>query len=802
MDGWSLVYESFDPAREGLREALYTLGNGYFATRGAACEAKSDDVHYPGTYIAGCYNRLKTEVAGRVIENEDLVNCPNWLPLTFRVDNRAWFDLQTVELRSYRQELHLQQGIFARTVRFKDEQGRETTLKCRRLVHMAAPHYAALEATLIPENWSGRIDVRSALDGTVVNCGVARYRNLNSKHLEPLEAEAVSDEIIYLKVQTTQSNVQIAQAARTRVMRDGQPVAVKRQARTEPGYVEHRLTMDAEEGVPLTLEKVVALYTSRDRAITECGLEAQKAVRRAGGFEDLLRTHAQAWSHLWRRFDIGIEADLPNNSMESAALVLRLHVFHLLQTVSPNSMDLDVGVPARGWHGEAYRGHIFWDELFILPFLNLRMPEITRALLRYRHRRLNEARTAAREANCLGAMFPWQSGSNGREESQRLHLNPKSGRWVPDVSSLQRHVNAAIAYNIWQYYQATGDLQFMVFFGAEMLIEIARFWACLGSYNKELDRYEIRGVMGPDEYHDGYPDAEEPGLNNNSYTNIMAVWVLWRALEVLDLLPEDRRRALCDMLGLKPEEIEAWDYISRRMRLVFHEDGILTQFEGYEDLEEFDWEGYRKKYGDIHRLDRILEAEDDTPNRYKLSKQADVLMLFYLFSAEELEAIFQRLGYEFKPDLIPKTIDYYERRTSHGSTLSSVVHSWVLARSLRPGSWELFTKALESDVADVQGGTTPEGIHLGAMAGTVDLVQRCYTGLETRGDILWLNPQLPEYLRRLELRLCYRGHCIELELTPNRIQVSSHPTVARPVKIRVKDEIHLLAPGETKKVAV
>ncbi|MEE8193848.1 MAG: glycosyl hydrolase family 65 protein, partial [Gemmatimonadales bacterium] len=773
-------------------------GNGYFATRGAAAEEAAGDVHNPGTYVAGCYNRLATEMAGRVIENEDLVNVPNWLPLTFRIEGGEWFDLSRLEILSYQQTLDLKQGMLARTVRFRDGEGRESTLQHRRLVHMSEPHLCALESTLTPENWSGAVEFRSALDGTVINSGVPRYRKLASRHLEPIETEPVDDETIYLKVQTNQSKVQIAQAARTRAFRDGKRFEFERRVIEEAGYIAHEFTLEAEQGVQLSVEKVVTLYTSRDQAIAECGLEARDQIPRSGSFGALLTTHAVAWGHLWNRFDIGITADLDNREAEHAAMVLRLHVFHLLQTVSLNSIELDVGVPARGLHGEAYRGHIFWDELYIFPFLNLRQPEITRALLRYRYRRLPEARAAAREAGCLGAMFPWQSGSNGREETQNVHLNPKSGRWLPDNSHLQRHVNAAIAYNVWQYYEATGDLQFMGFFGAEMLIEIARFWACLATYNEELDRYEILGVMGPDEYHDGYPDREKPGLDNNAYTNLMAAWVLSRALEIFHALPSNKRDELCEKLVLRHDEIEHWEDISTKMRVCFHDDGIISQFEGYGDLEEFDWEGYREKYGDIHRLDRILEAEGDTPNRYKLSKQADVLMLFYLFSAEELGELFERLGYDFDRALIPRNIEYYDRRTAHGSTLSRVVSAWVNARANRPGSWGPFVTALESDIADIQGGTTAEGIHLGAMAGTVDVVQRCYTGLETRGDTLWFNPRLPKELKDLRLRLCYRGHCLKLEMTSERMELTSLPSMAAPIKVRVRDEIHQLAPGETK----
>ncbi|MEE9124082.1 MAG: glycoside hydrolase family 65 protein, partial [candidate division NC10 bacterium] len=726
MTAWSLVYEGFDPDRERLREALCTLGNGYFATRGAAPEAEADPMHYPGTYLAGGYNRLQTDIAGRVVENEDLVNLPNWLCLTFRFEGGNWFNIKAVDILSYRQELNLKQGVLLRTLRFQDKEGRRTTLASRRFVHLGYQHLAGLETIITAENWSGPLHIRSALDGRVVNAGVERYRALNNKHLEFLESAPVGDEGIYLKVQTNQSQLQIAEAARTQFFREAKPLAVERRVVEEPGLIAQECSVDMKERTPLTIEKIVTLYTSRDRGISECGLQAQEAIVHVRRFDPLLGSHIKRWDRLWQRCDIAIE------DQHKSQYILRLHLFHLLQSVSPNTIDLDVGVPARGLHGEAYRGHIFWDELFIFPILNLRIPDITRALLRYRHRRLDHARCNARDAGYRGAMYPWQSGSDGREETQTLHLNPQSGRWTPDNTHLQRHVNSTIAYNVWQYYQVTGDWEFLSFYGAEMILEIARFWASIATYNRTLDRYEILGVMGPDEYHDRYPDATEPGLNNNAYTNIIAAWVMCRALDVLDMLADDSRTQLREVLGISREEAQLWEQISHKMRVVFHGDDIISQFEGYDQLEEFDWERYRRKYGDIQRLDRILEAEGDTPNRYKVSKQADILMLFYLFSSDELRQLFKRLSYPFKYETIPRNIDYYLRRTSNGSSLSRMVHSWVMARSDREGAWQLFTEALETDVSDIQVGTTPEGIHLGAMAGTVDIIQRAHTGIETR----------------------------------------------------------------------
>ncbi len=799
MSSWTLEYHEFDPTQEGLREALCTLGNGYFATRGAAPEAVADGVHYPGTYLAGGYNRLVTEIAGREVENEDLVNLPNWLPLSFRITGGDWFDPTRLEILEYSQVLDLKRGLLERLVRFRDDAGRCTCYRERRLVHMQQPHLAALEAQLTAENWSGTLEVRHALDGRVRNAGVARYRELNNCHLEPLDARAVKGNSMLLKVRTSQSRIEAALAARLRIFRADEEITPESRPQEEGAYVSQEFGLRLEEGETVRLEKVVSLYCSRDHAISECGLQAMAALDHAGGFEALLATHVLAWEQLWRRFDIRVQ---DSGGIEHTLGVLRLHIFHLLQTASPHVMDLDVGVPARGWHGEAYRGHVFWDELFIFPLLNLRLPEITRSLLLYRYRRLGAARANARQAGYLGAMYPWQSGSDGREESQRLHLNPRSGRWIPDPTHLQRHANAAIAYNIWQYYQTTRDMEFLSFCGAEMFLEIARFWASIATYNDSLGRYEILGVVGPDEFHTGYPDADAPGLNNNAYTNVMAVWVLSRVFELLKLLPAARCRELRETLALDDKELAHWEEISCKMRLVFDGDGIISQFEGYEELQELDWDAYQRKYGDVHRLDRILEQEGDTPNRYKVSKQADVLMLFYLFSAEELEEIFDRLGYPFDYEAIPRNVDYYSQRSSHGSTLSRVVHAWVLSRSDRPRSWQFFREALESDVADIQGGTTREGIHLGAMAGSVDLIQRCYTGMVTREDVLWLNPSIPDAISSLEMTLRYRGHSLNLRLTRKLLEVRALEGNASAIRIGFLDEVHPIAAGETKRIAL
>jgi alpha,alpha-trehalase len=793
-DAWELVYEGYDPNYERLREALCTVGNGYVATRGCAPEATASEAHYPGTYATGVYNTLADRVAGRTIENESLVNLPNWLSLTFRIDGGAWFHVDDAELLFYRQTFDLRHATLTRSLRFRDRSGRITTLTQQRFASMHEPHVLAMRTTIGAENWSGTVEFRALLDGTVQNTMVERYRSLSSAHLTATVIDEIAPDSAILRTETSQSRVSIAVAARTTVWRDDARADAEYVVVREGNRGGHDIKVAMSAGQSVTCEKVATIFTGRDTAISEPASAAQQYLDAAGRYDDLLHQHARAWARLWEQCNVG----LADSAL--ALRVLRLHLVHLLQTLSPHTAEFDAGVPARGLHGEAYRGHVFWDALFVSPVLSLRLPNVSRSLLLYRYRRLPEARRAARRAGYLGAMYPWQSGSDGREVSQELHLNPQSGRWNPDASARAHHVGLAVAYDTWQHYQVTGDRQFLIDYGAEMLVEIARFWVGLANFDDSRARYMIRGIIGPDEFHSGYPGKEYDGIDNNAYTNVMAVWAILRAMDALDLLPLRDRLDLVGKVDLTADELDRWDHVTRRMFVPFHDD-VISQFEGYSELAELDWAHYRKCYGNIQRLDRILDAEHDSVNNYKASKQADALMLFYLLSSEELLGLFGRLGYHFTPEQIPKTVDYYLSRTSDGSTLSAIVHSWVLARANRHHAMKYFVQVLGSDIVDIQGGTTSEGIHLAAMAGSVDLLQRCFTGLETRDDRLVLGPHWPEALGPIEFPFVYRGHRLHLRISGRTGALTSEGGNAGPIMVECRGRVQHLLPGRTIEVA-
>jgi trehalose/maltose hydrolase-like predicted phosphorylase len=388
----------------------------------------------------------------------------------------------------------------------------------------------------------------------------------------------------------------------------------------------------------------------------------------------------------------------------------------------------------------------------------IHFPEVAKSVLMYRYRRLEEAKKYAKEFGYQGAMYPWQSGSTGKEETQKYHFNPVSGHWGDDHSSLQRHVSLAIAYNILQYFHFTKDGEFMEKFGAEMLLEICRFWASKTEFDEKTGHYSITKVMGPDEFHEGYPESEEGGLTDNAYTNIMSVWMFDESFKYLNSLTENERKLILLKIDLKEEELVFWNKISEKLKLIISPESIIAQYDGYFDLNELDFNFYKEKYGNVYRMDRLLKAEGKSPDDYKVAKQADMLMVFYNLNKERVNEILRKLNYQVSEDYVKKNLEYYLQRTSHGSTLSRVVHCY-LANLIDDErlSWELFSDAITSDYNDIQGGTTAEGIHSGVMAGTIWITLTAYAGLDLSGETPKVNPKLPKHWRSLKFNFHFQG---------------------------------------------
>ena len=769
FEGWNLTYTDYSSKDEKLRETLTSCGNGYLGVRGAYESSSCSNHHYPGTYIAGIFNRVPSEVHGQTVFNNDFVTTPNWLPVEFRIGGGEFIEPLGQKILSYRQNICLRNGLMERDLVIQDNLGRITSISSRRFASMADPHRCALKFTLKPVNYSAEVEFRSGIDGRVRNKNVARYNELTSDHLEAVESLS-EEQLMLLHVRTNVSHYDIVTGTKTRILCHGKPAVIERSTLKSNRYIGEMFKLSLNPNKGCTIEKLASIHTSLDANSIDPLKAARLSLQSEDSFDSLFKAHNDAWDKIWKKADLVIEGDRYSQKL------LRLHTFHMMCTASPHNPSIDAGMPARGLNGEAYRGHIFWDEIFILPFFNRHFPEISKALLMYRYHRLDAAREYARENGYKGAMYPWQTADDGREDTQVIHFNPKSGTWGPDLSRLQRHVSIAVFYNVWRYIYDTDDTQFLNEYGAELMFEIARFWASIATYAPESGKYHIEGVMGPDEFHETLPGSDKDGLKDNAYTNIMAIWLFDKAAEIGERMDPALLEKLVSKINLDLDEPKLWREISSHLNVLIDERGVLEQFEGYNSLKELDWPHYRARYGNIHRMDRILKAEGDSPDLYKVAKQPDVLMTFYTLSPGEVAELLGKVGYTLPDALtfVRNNYAYYEPRTSHGSTLSKVVHS-IISSYLHDGhemAWKWFSEALKSDIQDTQGGTTQEGIHCGVMAGTLDTVIRYFAGISFYNEKINVHPNLPAQWKKLSLSVCFRKNRYAVTIAQNDVTVT------------------------------
>lgn len=771
---WNLNYYGYPKGKEEYSiESLLTVGNGFMGLRGTVPEMKISDDHYPATYLASLYNQAESIVAGKVITNEDFVNAPNMQYISVRVGSET-VTIKEETLKYLHRQLALKTGLFQSKMILELADGKQIELKSRRVANMQKMNNYSIEYFFKPLNFSGEITIISESDGDVINHNVARYRSLNSKHLN-IETVQANGKDTLVVAKTNQSKIKIIQKSRLYMGENVPGDASIINECTETGVVQS-IRIEVKEGQCYSLSKSVQIYSYREAQ----SQDAQKCLSEGytgSDFETNLNESSKAWEKLWEKSDIQIKDDMMSQKM------LRLHTFHLLCSASPNSNPkLDASVTARGLHGEAYRGHIFWDEIFILPFYVMHYPETAKQLLMYRYNRLDQAKADAKLSGYKGAMFPWQSGLDGTEQSQVLHLNPLNGEWGEDHSRLQRHVSLAVAYNIWFYCHNTHDFVFLKEYGAEMMLEIAHFWMSAATFDEKTNRYFIDKVMGPDEFHEAYPGSSTGGVKNNAYTNMMVVWLFEEIDKLKELLSELDFIKILNKVGMTKTDLSELATMKHNLELDINEDGIIAQYEGFLDLEEIDWNDYRSKYKNIYRMDRILSAEGKSADDYQVSKQADTLMMFYNFGKGEIDKVFAELGYQMPSDYLTRNLEYYLDRTSHGSTLSRIVHA-QLANEVdkKELAWKLYQEALFSDYRDIQGGTTAEGIHAGVMAATIYVTLTTFGGLDMRESELVMHPQLPKQWTEIKFNMTHRQ--IEYMFVVTEDQVLVKPNKPSTIKL-------------------
>lgn len=762
---WHLdYYGQYHGARNHGQEAMLTVGNGYFGLRGAFVEAHADQDNYPGTYVAGVYDQATTKIHDHHVTNEDLVNLPNAQFITFGVDHQAPFTINSHDLQDVYRSLDLKTGILTTTKIVQLASGHQLIVKSQKLANMQSWHRFAIRYTITPLNFSGTLQVYAEIDGSVVNGNVTRYNVFDQHHLQPLGLESEAN-AVYLSGQTRTSHINYTLGAKLTSPDVDDNAAF--QNHNLPQGVRQQISLSVSAGKTYTFDKNVVIATSNDHGDPQ--MQHVTDALNQSSFDKTVQASTAYWDKTWQADDIKLRGDITSQRL------LRVNLYHsFVSSAALESGRLDASIGARGLHGEAYRGHVFWDEMFSLPFYALHRPELAKQLLLYRYRRLPAARKNAKDAGFTGAMYPWQSGQIGDEQAQFTHLNPITQTWDADNSRLQRHVSLDIAYDVWFYYHATQDVDFLGKYGMEMLLSIAAFWISKATYDPETDRYSISGVMGPDEFHENYPNSHHPGLKNNAYTNIMVAWLFSTIIKLRAKLSNTTYQAAASAAHFNPDLTNKMDVIRQKLSLSINHSGIIAQFEGYFDLPSLDFRAYRQKYGNIARMDRILKAEGKTPDAYQVAKQADALMAFYNFSVPTVQGIIEKMGYQLPKEYLTHNIQYYLARTTHGSTLSRIVYAVLNQLDENyDEAWQLFSEALASDYYDIQGGTTAEGIHLGVMGATLTLATRNFGGVSPLAGHLHVNPQLPEHWEVLKFKHFFRGTHYSFIINHQKVTVTA-----------------------------
>lgn len=782
-------------ARFRAEQALQTVGNGYFCTRGADYEERQgkDSWGYAGTYFSTIRNTRKSVIEGQPIFNEDLVNCINWLPVTFKIDDGDWFSPHELNLLRYEKNLNFNDGVFTRRLAFRDQNGKETEVAARHCVSMADKHLAAVEYRVTPLNYSGAIVVKAGLHADHINDGVGRYAKLDQHHLGRIAEGGEADGSFFLSVQTNPSPVpgktsepaEITAAARIVVELCGEQQQPRFEIETADRRVDASFRQKVTQGQTLVVHKLVGLHTHR-RCMAKPGTrdEANRSIAGLASFSSVLEPSTVKWAEIWKKAGIHVAGDRLGQQ------ALNLATYHLFVMGSEHN---DGGIGPRGLTGETYRGHEFWDDILYYPGISFHYPRITRSLLGHRYHGLDAAREAARKHHYQGAMFPWQAGLEGDEQTQTTRFNPVSGKWDPDNSCRQRHVSLAIAYNVLDFIKTTGDVQFLGM-GVEMVLDICRFFASMCERDPQTGRYSIDGVMGPNEFHEG---KKKNGVRDNAYTNIMLAWTLEKAEELVTAVTAADPHALETAyrnMGVTEKEMvntyDRWQKIRRQLSLHIKAGGVIANHADWFDLKgPDDVKGVKiaqnDKVQDLYsivyepgRSDRRLRAVGMDPDNYQVQKQADTLMAYYILGPDEVRRVAEMMGYELPKDHLLKNINHHLTRTSHGSTLSFITHAMVLAYAGRTAdSWEFYRQALISDLADIQGGTTAEGIHLGVMGGCLKGVVTNFAGMNWQGGKLSINPGLPETWESLKFSILIRGDRYHIE------------AIGDDLKLRVSQEV-------------
>ncbi|MCF6240789.1 MAG: family 65 glycosyl hydrolase domain-containing protein [Bacteroidales bacterium] len=761
LDEWKIIEDEFVPERNKMSESIFSIGNGHMGQR-ANFEEKYSGESMQGSYVAGVYYPDKTKVGwwknGYPEYFAKVLNAANWIGINVMIEGEE-LDLAKCEVLTFRRVLNMKEGYLERSFTVRMNSGKELKVVAKRFISMAKPEVAAIKYAITPINFEGKITFIPYIDADIKN----EDSNYDEKFWKEVDKKVYEREA-YIVARTKKTKFHVATGMRFNITQDYASIDFSTQTVQKKKYVAVLTSIDCKKGQETVLYKYISNLSSEYYPKKKLLKTAKKVVRNAAatGFEILLHEHIKVWEDKWRESDIVIEGDL------AAQQGIRFNIFQLNQTYTGDDPRLNIG--PKGFTGEKYGGSTYWDtEAYCVPFyLSTADEHVARNLLKYRYNHLEKAIENAAKLGFSNnaALYPMVT-MNGEE----CH-----NEW--EITFEEIHRNGAIAYAIYNYVNYTGDSNYLIKYGLEVLLAISRFWAQRVNYSHDKKQFVMLGVTGPNEY--------ENNVNNNWYTNYIARWTMQYTLEVIDFVKgksPEKYKAIVDKWNFK-ENKETADWREKIVKMYLPEDkqlGIFLQQDGYLDKEQVvvaDLKPEERPLNQHWSWDRIL--------RSPFIKQADVLQGIYFFEED------------FEKDSIQRNFNYYEERTVHESSLSACIHSIIASKlEKRDKAYAFYLQTARLDLDDYNH-EADEGLHITSMAGTWLAVVQGFGGMRVHDDKLLFNPYIPEKWTSFSFKIRYRGHLLAITVNKKSVEITNKHE--KDIELIVKGQEMIIPANETVKI--
>jgi len=748
-EDWLIKEEKWDKDLQNTRETQFTLGNGYISSRGILEEVPFDA--HPGTFLAGVFDKTGAQIT-------ELVNLPN--PIDFKIVVQGEkMGVVAMDVLEQERVLDMKKGLLARKTTYVNAHKQRFQYQSLRFISMDDVHIGAMQVAFTPLDVPVNIMAQTTIDTSVTNKGFLTEGR--KKHFQMMRIARTKD-VNYFRIQTFESRVSVGFSDSLRVF-DG---------KKEYDTKERAVRLKVDKGQTVYFTKIFSIYSTRDLLLKDLRSQTIRSLRKSikTGFEGLIKQNADAWEAKWKISDVVVK---PNKELQKA---VRFNIYHLL--IAGNDRGSDTSIAAKALTGEGYRGHIFWDaDIFILPFFIYNNPAVAKNMLLYRYNRLPAARKNALKCGFRGAQFAWESADTGEETTPSWHKLSDGSIIKIYTGQLEHHIVCDVAYAVDHYYNATRDVDFMKQFGLEIIFETAKFWASRVEFNKRKNRYEIRHVIGPDEFRED--------VNNNAFTNTMARWNLLRAIELHREFKKKSAatlRKLAKKIKLRESECNLWRQIGRKLFIPKSKKrDLIEECEGYFKKKDIKIREFEKN--GMPLLPRAWAERKLAETQ--LIKQADVVMLLYLLSNT------------FTDQQKKRNYSYYIKRTMHTSSLSPSINAIIGAEvGDLERAFKLFSIALYTDLKDVHG-NADDGIHAACLGGVWQALIKGFGGMRIKRDILTFDPKLPRQIRLLRFSILWRDCDINITIYKNKIRLFFKSSTKKKIRIMVYKSVVELSANKT-----